>query len=764
MKNSNRVKLVLTQLLFTVFVFGQDTYQVSDVEEFNQAVLKATPGTTIVLANGVWNNAELLFEGKGTATQPIKLAVEEKGKVSLEGQSNLKIAGEHLIVEGLIFRNGYTPTNEVISFRKNSKELAYNSRLTECVIDNYSNPERHEQDSWVALYGKNNRVDHNHFEGKGNRGVTLIIRLNSKQSIENNHIIEKNYFGPRQNLGSNGGETLRIGTSHYSMEKSYSIVRNNYFDRCDGEHEIISNKSDNNSYQNNVFYECVGTLTMRHGDETLVEGNVFLGNKKQNTGGIRVINGQQTVVNNYGYGLTGYRFRGALVVMNGVPNSPLNRYFQVEDAVIENNVFVDSEHIQLCAGSDEERSATPVRSTFKYNTFYLSEPSKLVTVYDDISGIDFSENTTNIPLAQELAEAFKLKKMSLVEDKNGLLMPKIGRKIIRPDLSDNLPTKENTGVSWYSKTDKRIPFQSGKLTQIGLGLNSLFEAIKHSSPGDVIELTDNGVYEMDKLPLIEHPLTIRAKTGVQPKIVWEKKAAFDIVNGGEIELIGLSFDGENAPDGSGNSVIRTSKYSMNKNYSISIENCVFDNLDVNHSFDVIKVYKNTFADKIYIANSSFNNITGHVMALDKETDDVGIYNVEFVTLLNNSFTNIQKTVIALHRGGKDESTFGPFLEINHCTFENIGFGSRNKYGSAIQLYGVQDIQIMNSVFLKTKPINVHLVVGEPIMKFSHVSIDSEENIQITGDQKYSIGTIFTPNSQDSKQLGTDGYPIGLLKN
>ena len=210
---------------------------------------------------------------------PITLTVEEKGKVILQ-VSQFAHGGEYLHVEGLVFKNGYTPTNEVISFRKSSKVLA-NTRLTECVIDNYSNPERHEQDSWVAVYGKNNWVDHNHFEG--NRGVTLIVRLNSPESRENNHRIEANYFGPRQNLGSNGGETLRIGTSHFSLENSKTIVEGNFFDRVDGEHEIISNKSCQNVFRNNVFFESIGTLTMRHGNETLVEGNVFLGNRKRNT-------------------------------------------------------------------------------------------------------------------------------------------------------------------------------------------------------------------------------------------------------------------------------------------------------------------------------------------------------------------------------------------------------------------------------------------------------------------------------------------------
>ena len=760
MRNILSIQTLLILLFFSCQPQEEKQTLVNTLEEYNQAVNDAKPGSTIVLANGVWENVELLFEGKGTAEAPITLTVEEKGKVTLEGQSYLQIAGEYLHVEGLIFKNGYTPTNEVISFKKNNKELAYNSRLSECVIDNYSNPERHEQDSWVALYGKNNRVDHNHFEGKGNRGVTLIVRLNTKESIENNHIIEANYFGPRQNLGSNGGETLRVGTSHYSMEKSNTLVQGNYFDRCDGEHEIISNKCDQTTYKNNVFFESIGTLTMRHGDETLVEGNVFLGNRKRNTGGIRVINGQQTVRNNYGYGLTGYRFRGALVVMNGVPNSPLNRYFQVEDAIIENNVFVDSDHVQLCAGSDAERSATPINSTFKSNTFYLEKPSKLVTIYDDISGIAFENNLTNHPINKTLTSGFEVENMSLTKDKNGLLMPMIGEKVIAPALADEIPSTENTGAAWYSKADKRIAFESGKTTIVAAGVNTLFDAIKNSQPGDILELRDNERYELTKLPLIQHPLTIKASEGKTPLILWEKKAAFDIVNGGELRLKGLTFDGENAPDGSGNAVIRTSKYSMNKNYSLRIENCAFDNLDVNHSFDVIRIYKNTFADEIHISNSTFNNITGHLMALDKETDDVGIYNAEFVTLHNNIFTNIGGAVLSLHRGGKDESTFGPFLDMDHCTFENVGFDSRNKYKAAINLYGVQDIQMKNSIFKKTKKIQMHLVVGEPIVKVDHLQLDQKNLIKVSGDQKYSIGKLFTSPRVTPK--GTDGKIIGRI--
>ena len=216
---------------FTIFIIALTFFScttekglVKNIEEFNKAVVNAQPGDKIVLANGVWQDVELVFKGKGTAEKPITLTVQEKGKVTLEGQSNIGISGEHLIVEGLVFVNGYTPTSEVLSLRTSKEELCNNCRVTECVIDNYNNPERFESDYWVGIYGKNNRFDHNYLTGKRNHGVTLAVRLTTEESQQNHHIIEYNYFGHRPVLGSNGGETIRIGTSHHSLTNSNTVV------------------------------------------------------------------------------------------------------------------------------------------------------------------------------------------------------------------------------------------------------------------------------------------------------------------------------------------------------------------------------------------------------------------------------------------------------------------------------------------------------------------------------------------------------------
>jgi len=177
------------------------TILVKDQQAYFDAVQNLEPGDTITLANGIWEDFEIVFTGEGTQDEPIRLTAETKGEVILSGQSNLRLGGDYLEVSGLVFKDGHTPTQEVISFRRNKNELANNSRVTEIVIDNFNQIERQEVDFWVMMYGKNNRFDHNHLIGKRNKGVTMAVRLNTEDSQENHHRIDHNYFGPRPILG-----------------------------------------------------------------------------------------------------------------------------------------------------------------------------------------------------------------------------------------------------------------------------------------------------------------------------------------------------------------------------------------------------------------------------------------------------------------------------------------------------------------------------------------------------------------------------------
>lgn len=71
---------------------------------------------------------------------------------------------------------------------------------------------------------------------------------------------------------------------------------------------------------------------------------------------------------------------------------------------------------------------------------------------------------------------------------------------------------------------------------------------------------------------------------------------FSIENEGALKLSGLEISGAKSPDMAGNSIVTTSKYSMNRNYKLIVENCTVKDLDVNYAFDFLKIYKSTMAD------------------------------------------------------------------------------------------------------------------------------------------------------------------------
>ncbi|MBI2417708.1 MAG: T9SS type A sorting domain-containing protein [Ignavibacteriales bacterium] len=217
----------------------------------------------------------------------------------------------------------------------------------------------------MSLYGNHNRVDHCYLKGKKNLGTTLVVWLDANP---NYHQIDSNHFGPRPELGVNGGETIRVGTSDWSLYNSYTTVEYNLFEECNGEIEAISNKSCGNIYRYNTFLSCQATLTLRHGSRCSVYGNFFFGNHKPNSGGIRIIGEDHLVYNNYIAGTSGGSFKSALTIMNGIPNSPLSGYYQVKRAVVAFNTLVDNvNNFNIGAYGDTSVSLPPLDCTIANN-------------------------------------------------------------------------------------------------------------------------------------------------------------------------------------------------------------------------------------------------------------------------------------------------------------------------------------------------------------------------------------------------------------
>ena len=206
----------------------------------------------------------------------------------------------------------------------------------------------------------------------------------------------------------------------------------------------------------------------------------------------------------------------------------------------------------------------------------------------------------------------------------------------------------------------------------------------------------------------------------------------------------ISVSGQMDP-AAGNSVVRTKKWGMLHNYRFVAENVKVSQLDINHTFHFFLSGKGAFADNITIADSNFKDITGDILVLNTEIEDLGIYNAEYVSLTNNTFRNVAGAVVTLYRGGTDESTFGPHLSMSGNTLSNVGKGKRNKTSASVYLHGVQVTAISDNQFDHSGPVIVEHTVGEP-------------QTEITGNAFKATG------NPQVKELNAEGGPFALIEN
>jgi len=409
------------------------TYYVSSAKEINE-LSELMPGDTIIMTNGQWLDQKIIFKANGSEQYPIILKAQTEGEVILTGLSTLSIGGDYLHVEGLTFKNG-TVSGNVIEFRVGSLSSNH-CRLTKTKIENYSPADKTINSKWISLYGTYNRVDHCSISGKSNIGTTLVVWMDE---TPDHHLIDHNYFGPRPELGENGGETIRIGTSEWVTYKSNTIVEYNLFEECNGEIEIISNKTVGNEYRYNTFRNCIGTLTLRHGSYCKVYGNFFLGDVSKNCGGVRIIGEGHEVYNNYFENLSGTGYRAAISLVNGEVDAANSGYVQVTKAKIGFNTTVNcKEPFAIGAGKDSKKILPPEETLIANNLVKGRSGYPLVNDYDVSTGITWVANFVDVnDLGIDPVEGITISNFTLTK-KDNLMRPDAGNICIGAASNDVL--------------------------------------------------------------------------------------------------------------------------------------------------------------------------------------------------------------------------------------------------------------------------------------------------------------------------------------
>lgn len=741
---------------------------VHDLAEFDKAVSKAKPGTEIALANGVWKNVEIKFIGEGTEDAPIILKAETPGKVFIEGVSNLEIAGNYLIVNGLYFRNGYTPTENVISFRTSEEKVANHSRVTNCVIIDYNQQQRDKDDLWVQLYGTHNKLDHCYIAGKTNGGPTLRVDIKGNQSIRNYHQIINNHFGPRPRKGGARGETIQLGSSFTSMSPSNTTIANNLFEECNGEVEIISSKTNFNEIRNNVFYKSEGSVVTRHGNYAIIDGNFFIGDGlNKNYGGIRLVNTGHWVINNYFYNIIGENFRSPLAVMNGIPKSPLNRYNQVTDVVVAFNTYVNCKSPwQFGVGTNIEqkdvlpvseiRSARALRTEIANNIIYNKTGDKSVIIeHDKADGVKFKNNIINnqgedfIDPKRIQATEFELTKVS-----EYIYLPKLtsefdiyqgfGFETITKDLfgnsrenknsigatvqgefnNPNILDKSKYGADWYSNV---VEAKEPNIIEVTATKGELETKIAAANAGDIISLSP-GKHKVSNSILINKTITIQSKESKKAEIIFtgaDNTPLFELNPYGILNIKNVSLTGNGKQKAFSNL-----KENMSNHFGLTVTDCDIDNFNY-----VLKAYKQTFAQEITFKDTAIANCENGI-ELSEETNDKGDYNVEFLTVENCTFTNVNQNVIDYYRGGYDESTIGGNLLVTNSSFLNCG--SKEENGILINTRGIVNVDISNNTFKNNDVKLVALLWGAKNNSHADNEITNSGQIKVEENLKMKL--------------------------
>lgn len=418
-----------------------------DEKSFETAVAASKPGDVILLAAGTWSDADLRFVANGKPDAPVVLRAEQPGRTVLVGRSRLRIAGEHLVVSGLWFAN--PADEEVIQFRVDAKKHASRCRLTECAVtDDGTQPVPGKEGRWLNLYGTENEVDHCFFAGKRTKGTLAVVWLGFEP--EGRHRIHHNHFGPRARLGKNGGETLRIGDSKTSLRDARCVVESNIFERCNGESEIISNKSCANVYRENVFLACEGALTLRHGHRCQVERNWFLGLGAKETGGIRIIGEDHVIADNYLQDLLGDEFRSGITLVAGIPDSPLNGYHPVRRARIERNILVNCKHPVLIGFNDESAATVPpVDCVFAGNVIRCPDARQAFETIGEAQGFAWKDNIVSAKAPGIATAGVEMREIEMKKTAGGFFRLSDGRPRGMP------VSASDAGPSWRRTNHQR---------------------------------------------------------------------------------------------------------------------------------------------------------------------------------------------------------------------------------------------------------------------------------------------------------------------
>jgi len=349
--------------------------RVSSVNALKKAIEEVKNGDIITIKNGTYKNFNVVLKTSGKKNYPhVDVRAETPGKVILTGKSGIALASPKLTLSGISFENlNYTGNDK---FDDSKIEmcpmyLSDHNTVYNCRVQNI--PDMKPGITYINSKGVYNAIISCSLLGKKNEGAMVKQDVSDKNKTTSLFVYKTIFYDIDPVYKASNWEALRIGNTEDNGVWAGCHVYENWFEKCSGEIEVISNKSCGNIYHKNMFLNCEGHLTIRWGEKCVIKENSFYNSiKSKKVGGIRVIGPKCKVMNNY---LKNIRGQGGIILYRGVHDDfPSTKgYNTAHNTEVSNNILINCDPAyNLSAGgsSCKERPYDPYDCKFTNNVLY----------------------------------------------------------------------------------------------------------------------------------------------------------------------------------------------------------------------------------------------------------------------------------------------------------------------------------------------------------------------------------------------------------
>lgn len=391
--------LFLTILLLSATAASAEV--IDSMDAFSKAFSSLVPGSVIDVADGTYTTKGgiKIVGKKGTLENPVTIRAHHRGKAVIVGAAGFILKEcEHVVLEGFVFEHDADQQSVLL-------ENCHHVRVTRNVFHPTERAKPRHWEHWVTVDGARsgeNRIDHNSFGRKVNRGSPVFVRGDDAALVCSQHDrIDHNYF---QDVifakGENGHETIRTGGNDLgaSGRSSFTIIEDNLLEHCSGEDELISLKSSDNIVRNNTILNCRGAICMRLGNRSVASGNFIIATEEgPGFGGIKLFGFEHRVFNNYFSGLTGRRHEAPFSLVPGMYDTPttenIGGKYDDNTAVaptrcwIAFNTWVDCSPLQFGFEKEDKKwTKLPRECVFTHNLVVHTKPMPVTIINLGLTG------------------------------------------------------------------------------------------------------------------------------------------------------------------------------------------------------------------------------------------------------------------------------------------------------------------------------------------------------------------------------------------